>query len=133
MDAIDSHNKATLKYLKKLRTSRIDNHLCTRCGKPLDGGYTRCTACRNHVSELARLRRAKKRKSIRRTKRSITNPPLYNWMIGHNISITELAHGIGMSYQSVEKWLFFGQYPSERSLRRLEEYMSQRERYEVQI
>ncbi|MFW5962166.1 MAG: hypothetical protein ACOCQR_00945 [bacterium] len=95
--------------MKKLRTKRVEQGLCTRCGKnePKKNRHI-CSECREYLKKYKKgYEQTKDPIIIRELKKwEVTNLKLYNALIEKRITISEFADMLGVTSRAVEIWVF---------------------------
>ena len=100
--------------MRRLRAERVEDGLCTRCGKnEPKRGKRICSECREYLDEYNKNKKSKKEPVIiRDLKRwDVTNKRLYSGLIDMKMTTKELAERVGVTPRSVDSWIFEGVEP----------------------
>lgn len=107
--------KSPAQFMRELRKRRVEKGLCTRCGSKIKReGYHICQDCRNYLNEYDNNRTLKNEKTIIRklNKWEITNEKLADALIKTKTTISELAEKVGVTYRTVERWIYQNGIPN---------------------
>ena len=108
--------------MRKLREFRIKNYLCVYCGKPSPYFYY-CKDCRDKRNKYYNDKVFQNRTVIKRPCiDKIENEILYSAMVERNINTGELSRELGVSGNTVRKWLFNIHFPSKRNALKINEF-----------